>query len=530
MSLPEGITLLPITSWQNGHQNFSVQLQKDASFNMRLPFAFTEQERNYHATTKNFQWLIQHAIDNNLRLRALGNGWSFSDVAVCKGGLVDTRELRTFFSIGNNFLSPQYLASGKSGQDLLFTQCGMSMLQLNKELEQENGWFRAMRASGASNGQTLVGATATGTHGAGIRVGACHDAIVGLHIITGPDKHVWLERASNPVASQAFIDWLGAEAIRDDELFNAAVVSFGSFGFIHGVLLETEPIYLLEKYTAANIPYNDNLKSAINEWNFDALQEFLPFPAEGPDRSLYHFEVIVNPHRFAADDPAKGVFMKVLYKTPYRNDYPKPTPVPGNFQYGDELLGLVQTVLDSMGKKIAQKLVPPLVTKLFPLAFASNEKSTGTIGEMFTNTKFRGKAASAAIAIDTANASLAIEEIIQMNAKMAFAGGLALRFVKGTPALLGFTKFPKTCVLEMDGVDSATSRKFFNLVWNRFEELGIDYTLHWGKINFNLDEPRVRRMYGDTNVNKWLAARRTLLSDATRDVFTNDFMERCGLV
>jgi hypothetical protein len=117
-----------------------------------------------------------------------------------------------------------------------------------------------------------------------------------------------------------------------------------------------------------------------------------------------------------------------------------------------------------------------------------------------------------------------------LNATMAFAGGLALRFVKGTPALLGFTKFPKTCVLEMDGVDSATSRKFFNLVWNRFEELGIDYTLHWGKINFNLDEPRVRRMYGDTNVNKWLAARRTLMSDATRDVFTNDFMERCGLV
>ena len=103
MLLPEGINLLPITDWQNGHQNFSVNLTKDASFNMRLPFAFTEQEKNYHATTKNFQWLIQHAIDNNIRLRAMGNGWSFSDVAVCNGGIVDTRELRTFFTIGNSF-------------------------------------------------------------------------------------------------------------------------------------------------------------------------------------------------------------------------------------------------------------------------------------------------------------------------------------------------------------------------------------------------------------------------------------------
>jgi hypothetical protein len=529
MALPNGISLLPITDWQNGHQNFTVQLTKDASFNMRLPFPFTEQVKNYEATTKNFQWLIQHAIDNNISLRPLGNGWSFSDVAVSKNGLVDTRELRTFFSLGNSFLSSQYLAKGKTAQDLVFTQCGMSILQLNKELEQENGWFRAIRASGASNGQTIAGATSTGTHGAGYKVGAVHDAIVGLHIVTGANRHVWLERASNPVASDEFINWLGAEAFRDDDLFNAAVVGFGSFGFIHGVLLETEPIYLLEKYTAANIPYNDQLKRAINEWDFDAIKDFLPFPAESEGRSLYHFEVVVNPHRFAENDPAKGVFLKVLYKIPYRNDYPKPTPAPGNFQYGDELLGLIQTILDNLGKKLTQKLVPPLVTKLFPLAFASNEEVTGTIGEMFTNTKFRGKAASAAMAIDTANASRAIEEIVRLNAKTPFAGGLALRFVKGTEALLGFTKFEKTCVLEMDGVDSATSRRFFSNTWNRFEELNIPYTLHWGKINFNLNEALIRKMYGDVTVNKWLAARHKLLDEATQKVFTNDFMVRCGL-
>lgn len=497
---------------------------------MRLPFAFTEQVKNYHATTKNFQWLIQHAIDNGLRLRAMGNGWSFSDVAVCQGGIVDTRELRTFFSLGDSFLAPQYLASGKTAKDLVFTQCGMSILQLNKELEQENGWMRALSASGASNGQTIVGATATGTHGAGFKVGAVHDAIVGLHIVTGADTHVWLERASYPVASDEFINWLGAEAIRDDELFNAAVVSFGSFGFIHGVLLETEPIYLLEKYTVANIPFNDALRAAINEWNFDGLTDYLPFPAESPGRSLYHFEIVVNPHRFAENDPEKGVFMKVMYKVPYRTDYTKPAPAPGDFQYGDELLGLIQTVLDNLGKNIVQKLVPPLVTKLFPLAFASNEASIGTIGETFTNTKFRGKAASAAIAIDTAHSARAIEEIVDLNKKNVFAGGLALRFVKGTAATLGFTKFPKTCVLEMDGVDSATSRRFFTSVWNRLENLGIEHTLHWGKINFDLDEQRVRHMFGDTAVNKWLAARRALLNDATREVFTNAFMERCGLV
>jgi hypothetical protein len=529
MSLPDGILALPMTDWQNGHQNFTVTLTKDASFNLRLPFDFSQQEKNYQATTKNFQWLIQHAIDNNVRLRALGNGWSFSDVAVCNGGLVDTRELRTFFSMGNSFLSPQYLATGKTAQDLVFTQCGMSILQMNKELEEENGWMRCLRASGASNGQTIAGATATGTHGAGFKVGAVHDAIVGLHLVTGANRHVWLERASYPVASQAFTDWLGAEVFRDDDLFNSAVVSFGSFGFVHGILLETEPIFLLEKYTSANIPYNDKLKQAVNEWKFDALDEFLPFPPESPSRSLYHFEVLVNPHRFAIDDADKGLYLKAMYKTPYRTDYDKPALPAGKFQYGDELLGLIQTVLDNIGKKLTQKLVPPLVTKLFPLAFAANEQATGTIGEIFTNTKFRGKAASAAIAIDTSNASRAIEEIVELNKKTPFAGALALRFVKGTQATLGFTKFEKTCVLEMDGVESATSRKFFSSVWDRFEAIGIPYALHWGKINFNLTEPRIRQMYGDAAVNKWLTARHKLLDDVTQKVFNNAFMERTGL-
>ncbi|OQP38834.1 FAD-linked oxidase [Niastella yeongjuensis] len=529
MTLPDGILALPLTDWQNGHQNFTVSLTKDASFNLRLPFDFSQQEKNYHATTKNFQWLIQHAIDNNVRLRALGNGWSFSDVAVCNGGLVDTRELRTFFSMGNSFLSRQYLATGKTAQDLVFTQCGMSILQMNKELEEENGWMRCLRASGASNGQTIAGATATGTHGAGIKAGAVHDAIVGLHLVTGPNRHVWLERASHPVASPAFTDWLGAEVFRDDDLFNAAVVSFGSFGFIHGVLLETEPIFLLEKYNSANIPFNDKLKQAINEWKFEALNEFLPFPPESPGRSLYHFEIIVNPHHFAVNDTDKGVFLRAMYKTAYRTTYDKPTLPAGKFQYGDELLGLIQTVLDNVGRKLTQKLIPPLVTKLFPLAFASNEQATGTIGEIFTNTKFRGKAASAAIAIDTANASRAIEEIVAINKNTPFAGALALRFVKGTQATLGFTKFEKTCVLEMDGVESATSRKFFSSVWDRFEAIGLPYTLHWGKINFNLTEARIRQMYGDAAVNKWLTARHKLLDDVTQKVFTNAFMERTGL-
>ena len=66
-----------------------------------------------------------------------------------------------------------------------------------------------------------------------------------------------------PVASDDFVQWLGAELIRDDDMFNAAVVSFGSFGFIHGIMLETEPICLLAEQRADQFTYDDDLVNAI---------------------------------------------------------------------------------------------------------------------------------------------------------------------------------------------------------------------------------------------------------------------------
>ena len=77
--IPEGITRTPKSSWTNTHKNFTQELVADASFKLRNPSGASGWER-YHATTKNFQWLIKHAIMNNLKLRALGRGWSFSKV------------------------------------------------------------------------------------------------------------------------------------------------------------------------------------------------------------------------------------------------------------------------------------------------------------------------------------------------------------------------------------------------------------------------------------------------------------------
>jgi hypothetical protein len=106
------------------------------------------------------------------------------------------------------------------------------------------------------------------------------------------------------------------------------------------------------------------------------------------------------------------VFVKTIYKIPYTDDYEKPVNSTAKFQYGDELLDVMQTILDAIGKKLALKLVPALVAKLLPLAYPEGQLTKGTMGEIFSNTLFRGKAASAAVAIDVSNASRVIEEIV----------------------------------------------------------------------------------------------------------------------
>ena len=85
-ALREGIQRWPLNIWENGHQNFKHRFIKDASFKLVLPDSLASNSDKYRATTTNFMWLIRGAISYGHQLRAMGNGWSFSEVAACVGG------------------------------------------------------------------------------------------------------------------------------------------------------------------------------------------------------------------------------------------------------------------------------------------------------------------------------------------------------------------------------------------------------------------------------------------------------------
>lgn len=529
MSLPAGIAPFePSVPWMNIHENFKHQFQAGASY--LLHHAGVTGKEAYKRATDNLGWIIGEAMKNKRTVRAIGAGWSLSSVAVCDGGMVQTKSLDLIFNPRQSQLAAAYANTGKTAADLKFIECGTQIARINRVLEIESNPPRCLRASGGSNGQSIAGATSTGTHGAALFTGAVHDAIVGLHIVAGPGKHYWIERASYPVAGQELIDWLGAEPIRDDAVFNAAVVGFGSFGFIHGIMMETEPLYLLKEYRIGNVVYSDALMDAFARLDIDALRAHLPgMPESMPGHELYHMEINMNPYAVHKGGN-EGMYVFLFYKVPVSAGYevhhsgpfaPAPSP---------EFIWMMKDLLTGIGGHLGYDIIRKATTSQFEKNIRLPTAEPATIGTIFRDTRFVGNIASFALAVPTEKLPQAIEQILAVIADNAFAGAVAVRFVKGTKATLGFTKFANTSVIEMDGLDIDGNYTVFATVIDRLETAGIPCTIHWGKLNRPLNADRVKRMYGAERLNSWKLARERLLqTPEQRDIFVNGFMRKCNL-
>jgi hypothetical protein len=516
----------PDTPWRNTHENFTNQFTPNCSWRLEHEDRTLSEPELYQRATKNLQWVIQEAIAKSVTLRAIGANWSFSPVAMCSGGMVQTKGLDLLLKVNNTHLSAAY---EKTPEDLLFVECGTQIARLNKHLEIERQPARCIRASGGSNGQTLAGCIATGTHGAALYTGAVHDAVIGIHLITGPDTHVWLERERYPVASEKFITWLGATPIRNDQVFESALVSFGSFGIVHGLMIETDPLFLLKEYRISKAKYTDELMRAFSTLDIPKLQQLLPgMPASVPGHELYHMEINFNPYTITKGE-STGLYVFLFYKVPVPPGHvvdhsgthdPAPSP---------EFIWIMKGLLTLLGPGASYNTVRRFVTQQFEKNVRPATPQPKSIGAIFRDTRFTGNIASFAFSVSTSTLPEVIEEIRKEIAVNAFAGAVAVRFVKGTSATIGFTKFENTSVIEMDGLDSRDNQKVFANVIKRMEAQRIPFAIHWGKLNAPLNKGRTAAIYGKAKIRTWKQSREQLLSPEARAVFSNAFMEKCGL-
>ena len=524
-----------IGEWDTMHNNgpYPTQLLLDTFLDTSVP---TLLER-YNDAADEIRNLIADALNKNQGFRAMGSRWSLSYISHHKDRIHHNRNMNIIMEVKD---SDMHAGSNYRSEDLFFLQCGVRIKEISEYLVKKK---KALKTTGASNGQTIAGCISTGVHGSAIDVGAIQDYVVGINIINGPDPAdiIYIESSSRPALSDAFANQIHARVIRDDHIFNAALVSLGAFGFIHGVIIETEDICLLKRYIGKISKANAiQLSESLNFSNTHQIIETTgnslnnEVDHHGIGLRPFHYKLVINPFN------SKEKFLaEVMYKKPYRPDYPNPIPLIKHTISPDILTFM--TGLLAHHKWAIPKTIKLMKGSIFPNP--DTPPIEGTMGEIFWDALHQGPAFAFSVAVDHQKFSAVLEIFIETltdKNKGYLPGAIGVRFVKGTNATLGFTRFPFNCVIEVDGTLPAPKSKarkktmdrlhaFSRNITSELKGANIPFTFHWGK-NADWQEPGlINHMYGN-KANEWMTIRNNLFPNAPlAAMFTNDFLIHTGL-
>ncbi|OBX24776.1 hypothetical protein LX77_01009 [Gelidibacter algens] len=514
-------TVFNKTEWDTLHKNGPFPLKQLYITRLEGKANLPSSIARYNDAALEIQRLLKDSKDHNEGFRAYGSRWSMSSIAHQHDRVHQNNLMNLDINIFPENIHPQSLYDASN---LYFFECGNTIKEISQKLE-EHG--KSLKTTGASNGQTIAGCISTGVHGSALGVGAVQDYVVGINLIIGPrpEDNIYLERHSKPALNSAFAQKLNARVIRNDGLFNAALVGLGSFGFIHGILLEAEDLFLLKRY----VRKIDKQVALELSKTMDFKNSTFTIPAEvdaqGKPLRPYHYKVFMNPYTNDRD-----YVVEVMYKKPYQLPYPDPFSTIQKSIYKD-LIYLFIKISEKFPASIPW-FIKRLETQILP---AVNEETIGTLYETFWDAAYQGPAFACSVGIDSRDSEKALEVISKMTKKEGPIPGIfAMRFVKQSDATLAFTKFPITCMLEIDGILWTKSQNLMSLedygkrMIEVLQQNNIPFTLHWGK---NADWGflnLVGHMYGD-QAKIWKKYRSSLLSEDMVKLFSNDFLDTIGL-
>ncbi len=192
---------------------------------------------------------VQELVAANERVRALGSGHSFTDLADTDGVLVVLDALPGHVSVD----TARATATVSSG--LLLGDVAEAL--------HSRGW--ALPTLPSLPHITVAGAIATGSHGSGDRTGSLASLVCGLEVI-GPDGELCSIRAEEPD-------------------FDGWVVSLGLLGIVTSVTLKVVPTYNVRQFVYTSLPWQVFLNdfdevmasgysvSVFTTWTGDAVNQ-----------------------------------------------------------------------------------------------------------------------------------------------------------------------------------------------------------------------------------------------------------------
>ena len=430
---------------------------------------------------------------------------------------MNTKLLNGCYDVGDRYFEPAYPAADRPY--VVVAQGGMQIAELNAYLElvPPDAAERSLKAAGIGNGQTIAGAVSGNTHGSQINFGAMPDFVVGLHIATGSGQTA-VDRARDPSPSSTtdFADKLGADLIRDDDIFDAAVVSFGTFGIIAAVAVETAPVYQLEFRPIVDISHDD-LKTKLGE--FGHGRSGGPLPLRVHLRSAW-------PHA----DGDGGERAEGALRAPA-----VPTPKPRWIVRDKNGYAPGINVLRPAGPA-ALSCRPASRRASSSSSTARSRCSTSVAAARASSTPRRSTTSRAT---PRARSRVSVNDAPQM-IDICSAGGAEMRLPSISQVRLvraprrrrlGFTQHaPNTAVFEFGLINDTRFPEFERRMDEALRAAGVRYTMHWSK-NSGIDPDKLHYMYGAAKIESWKAARRAVFgNDATlMQMFETDAMVRAGL-
>jgi len=250
--------------------------------------------------------ICRHELGNG-PFHALGSHWALSEAARSDRVFIETHDPdgqhrvlgRTLYDVVPRAMNERQLAVMARSQQPDFTlvhvEAGKQICQLYAELDQVDpltnektlaGWMAKHHQNrgyagpwgfptmGGAGGQTIVGALTTGTHGGDFDRAPLADYVAAIHLVVDGGKHYWIERRADPpltdddklkqlYGTEIYGGSSNFEIRRDNDLFNAVLVSAGRFGVIYSVVLLAVPQYNL--YDRRGLKNWDEVKILIGD-------------------------------------------------------------------------------------------------------------------------------------------------------------------------------------------------------------------------------------------------------------------------
>lgn len=459
--------------------------------------------------------IVRHCFNQNTKLRVLGSTWSFSSVVEPDQVALDPSAMTFRHRVTPDQLSAAYAPRSAEGYVPYYFQGGTGIASINERLGNDG---LALQTSGGGNGHRIGGCIATGTHGSAIGIGALHDTVLALHLVTGPDSAVLVQPGTDGIDAPftpELAQWLQqvtgipTRNIANDTLFRAAQVSLGSLGVVFGVIVEATPLYHFRIRRARAKITSDVMWDAIKTLDTSALH---PTIAQKP----YHFEVILHPY---PDIDREMMFATLMWKEdpagiPFRN------PLPGFPRVSSDTMGLISRLTTLNNALLAGLTRQALQTQILEQLRGDNvpidRDGFAFPGEVFGPTTLPGgSGASTEIVVDHQNAEKALKLILRVLDEQAtkgrsFLGCVAARFVPKTNALLGMNKASMNCFIELPSVRNDNVIRIYKAIWSELDAKGVSFACHWGQMG-GFKPERVRKYYGP-DFAAWSAARSQLLN------------------